>query len=567
MTPTTSRMVATAGEAETAVQAEAPPSAVWREAILVGVVAAIVYRLTLSAVPALTHDSTGYMLAIETGGDALYHPHHLAYNVLSRWWLNLSDAVGVGGDPYRTVEMLNAVFGAVAAGLVWTILRLRAALPRTLAAAGTAGAALSYGVWFYSVSVEVYLLPLTLLLATFLALTTPHLTPRTMIWVGLLNGLAVIAHQINVLFAVVVLATVTQAVDRSAAARYIATYAATAAAAVGAAYGAVLAFAIRPGSASEAGDWFTRYAHESVWHFEPTAPVQAAAGFARSLVGGQFAYRLGSVREQAARAFPGKSLDDEAFLVRGLAPILAVGLIVLAVVGAGLLLTSLVRGARRRDDLPTPARRLLRPLIAWLLGYSAFFLFWEPLNPEFWIPQGVVVWMLASVLASAPVPIRDGRPPALPGAAVVLLVAAAAVGIANFAGTVLPATDASNDVYAQRYGSLSSILAAGDLVVVDQPHLGLGYADRYTDADGVAVTNYTYVVSAREERNPSPGDIADTIERTLASGHLVAIDAELIDDPSDGTAERAGDVFADRFGDRWGHVGVPDASGWYVISP
>ena len=78
----------------------APPAPrVGREAMLVGVAALGAYLLTLSSVPALTHDSLTYMEAIEQGGPALFHPHHLAYNVLARGWLDLTSAVGITADP------------------------------------------------------------------------------------------------------------------------------------------------------------------------------------------------------------------------------------------------------------------------------------------------------------------------------------------------------------------------------------------------------------------------------------------------------------------------------------
>jgi hypothetical protein len=541
---------------------------VWREAVLVAAVATFVYRMTLSAVPALTHDSMGYLLAIQAGGDALYHPHHLAYNALSRAWVDIAGTLGADGDPMRTVETLNALLGGCAAALVWSILRLRAQVARALALAGTGGAALSFGFWFYSVSVEVYVLPLVFLLATLLVLTSTRLTVRTMVVVGLLNGLAVVSHQVNVLFAVVVVTVVARGVDRATALRRIAAYGAAAASVTVAAYGAVLAFVIRPASTAVAADWFTRYAQsDGYWHFRPDAPVKAATGFARSLVGGQFAYRLEPVRERLASAFSGRSLDDEEFLVRNLSPVVAVMLIVLAAVGALLLLSTLVRGIRQRRDLSEPARRVVRPLVAWLVTYSAFFLVWEPVNPEFWIPQATALWMVAAVLAGRPTAGTNARP-AAPGRNIApLACAAAAIALVNLVGTMLPASEAANDLYALRFRAVGEVVSLGDLVVVDHPHLGLGYAERYTEAETVMVTTFSYLVSTDEELTESPRELAARLERALDDGHRVAIDANLVDRPSDRRAERAGYLFAELYGDRWRLIEVREAAGWYVIDP
>jgi len=544
---------------EETVQPAGPPR-VAREAVSLGVGVALVYGLTLSAVPALTHDSMGYLQAIEAGGHALFHPHHLAYNALARGWLDALDAVGLGGDPLPRVELLNALLGGCAAALVWTILRVRGRLDRGAALAAVAGVAVSFGVWFYSVSVEVYLLPLVLLLAALLVLTAPGLTPGVMAGAGALNGLAVVAHQVNVLFAVVALVVASHGVARREVVRRLGAYGAAAAAVVIPAYAAVLAFAVRPGSAGGASGWMTRYAQsDTYWTFSPKAPVQAAAGLGRALVGGQFAFRIGSVRDRLSSLFSGKSLDDEAFLVRDLPPALAALLIALAALGIGLLLLTVAAGAARgrRSGVPDAARTLVRALVAWLFVYAAFFLLWEPVNPEFWIPQATALWMLAAVLA------QGSR-----RWVTALGIAACAIGVANLVGTILPATDESNDVYAVRYRAVADVAGEGDVVVVDPPHLGLGYAERYTDARPVAAVDYDPVVSVEEGSSVPPDELADRLEREIDAGHVVVVDVHLLDSPSTPEAERLGRVLARRFGERWYLLDVPGpAPGWYVVEP
>jgi hypothetical protein len=545
--------------------------------LAVASISGLTYWSTLSAVPALTHDSAGYLMAIEAGGKDLFHPHHLAYNALARGWLETLDALGIGGDPLRLVELMSAVVGAGATALVWTILRLRAQLPRPLAAAGTAGAALSYGFWFYSVSVEVYLLPLAFLLAAFLVLTGERQSVRTMVALGALNGAAVVAHQVNVLFALVVAIVVARRIDRTRYLRRIGVYAGTATAVVGVAYGSVLAFAIRPGSLREAADWLTRYAQEGgYWHITPSASLEAAAGFGRALVGGHFAFRLDAVRSPVESLFPGKSLEDETYLVRNLPAPLAVALLAATLVGAGILLTIVIRGIARRRSLPPPAGRMLAPLVTWLAVYSALFVVWEPLNPEFWIPQATALWMIAAVMAASPgtetapatqATTMPGEEPSTGRAPRLLVAAAAAIGFVNLVGTILPATAAHNDIYAVRYEALAELVDADDLVVVDHPHLGVGYTGRFTAAEAVVVSEYTWVVGADDPAAPPLGDVVDRLERSLAAGNRVAIDAHLLLQPTGQAAARAGRELAARYADRWRYVEVPGALGWCVVDP
>ena len=538
-----------------------------REAVVVGGVAAVVYLLTRSAVPALTHDSLTYLQAIEHGGEGLFHPHHLAYNALSRVWLDLWTALGLGNDSLRVVESLNALLGAASAVLVWLTLRTRAGLARGPAAIGTGGAGLSYGFWYYSVSLEVYLLGLVLLLAAFLVLTSPRRTPGVIVAVGVLNGLAVLGHQANVLFGIVVVIELARRVDRATAARRIALYGATAAGVVVAAYGAVLALVVRPASVDQASNWFTRYAQaEGYWHLEPGALVESTAGLGRALVGGQFAYRLDGFRERATAMFPGKSLVDEMFLVRDLPPAVASALVVLAVLGGVLLAATVAVGLWRRRNVSEPGRSLLHPLLVWFVVYSAFFVVWEPLNPEFHIPQVTVLWMVAAVLITAtPKTAGEQSGPGARRAAAGLLVATACVAVANAVGTVLPATDARNDVYAARYTALSDVVTAGDLVLVDHPHLGVGYTARHTDAEAVVVTDYVATVALERPPMPSAAQVAAQVERAVAGGHRVVVDAHLVIDPSNEAARLVGAELLVRFGGVWRELHVTGSRGWYVI--
>src|SRR5690606_7772069 len=115
-------------------------------------------------------------------------------------------------------------------------------------------------------------------------------------------------------------------------------------------------------------------------------------------VGGHFAFALEPVRDMSATAFPDKSLGDEAFLVRGLSDGTAWGLLAAAGTAALLLLGLLVAGLRRRRAMPEDARDVALPLAVWFVVYAAFFVFWEPFNVEFWIPQVTALWLLLALL-------------------------------------------------------------------------------------------------------------------------------------------------------------------------
>jgi hypothetical protein len=544
-----------------------------RESLPIWVVAFVVYTLTLSSVPALTHDSLTYLQAIADGGIGLWHPHHLIYNAIGAAWLRLVRSFGVVSDGLKVVAWVNSALGATCAVLCYALLRDRARAGRTLALAGMLGAAMSFGLWFYSVSVEVYVLPLALLLAAAYVLLAPRLTTRHVLGVGLLNGLAVLGHQVHVLFSVVVvvvLASRYREVGAATLRRWFVVWAAAASAVVVAGYGLVLTLVIKPHSLAEANSWFTRYAgNDEFWVAPgPSTLPRAAFGVSRAVVGGHFLFRFDWVRDRLASAMPGKSLTDEAFLVRRLWPGLAGLLVLTAVTGGVLLVAVLVHGAQRRRAVPAPARRLLVALVAWLVSYTLFFLLWEPTNVEFWIPQVTCLWLVAAALcARRPEPASDATP--RPDRwAKVLLVAAVLVGVTNLAGSILPAVDTANDVYAYRFRALGRVVGVGDAVVVDRPYLTMGYNQRHTGAGAIPGEPYSATVGPIDPADSFSADVVlSQVQTVLDTGHRVAVEPELVDDPASEEGEETGDLLEQVYGDRWYRVEPSPGVDWLVIDP
>lgn len=558
-----------------------------RETLPIWVVAFVAYTLTLSSVPALTHDSLTYLQSIHDGGAGLWHPHHLVYNAIGAGWLRLARSFGVVSDGLKVVAWINSALGALSAVLCYLLLRDRARAGRTLALAGTLGAAVSFGFWFYSVSVEVYLLPLTLLLAATYVLVSPRLTTRHVLAVGVLNGLAVLGHQVNVMFATVVLAVLAaryREVGKATVRRWFLVWAGAASLVVVTGYGLVMALVVKPHSGAEARSWFTRYATgDEFWVTPgPSTLPRAAFGVGRAIVGGHFLFRFEWVRDRLATALPGKSLADESFLVRQLWPGLALALAVSAAVGAGVLVVVLARGIRRRRDVPPPARSVLRALVVWVVTYSLFFLVWEPTNVEFWIPQVTCMWLIAAAL-SARAPAADSAGVAAPAGTApeetggrrrperwgpLLLAGAALIGVANMAGSILPAVDSANDVYSYRFRALGTVVGVGDAVVVDRPYLTTGYNRRHTGATAIPAEPYAATVGPIDPADLfTPESVLFQVEYVLNQGHRVAVEPEIVDDPVSDEGEETGKLLEDVYGDYWYRVEPAPGVEWLVIEP
>ncbi len=457
-----------------------------------GAAAFSLYAATLTPNLALAHDAAGYLVQIESGEPlALVHPHHLLYNAASALWLALVGWTGLSS--VYAVALLNAVAGGASVGLVVALLRDRGGVAASLALGAGAGAGVSFGLWFYSVSVEVYVIPLALLLATlYVALGVP--SARRALAVGVLHGLAMLFHQVHVLFGVVMLLILWRqrhhARPLAQAARYIA--AGSVVVLVG--YGVALLGVVRAGSPEAAWTWFTLYAQDggAVYGLSVSTAAKALVGFVRSVVGGHFAFAMESVQGLLVKAFPDKVLDDETFLVRGLPAWLPPALLALAgVTAAGLV--ALVIGAIRHRGPASGGRDLRAALVVWIAVYALFFFFWDPFNVEFWIPQTTALWMLVALGLSgrgAPEARAEHAPlaPEAPAWAVRALWGVAALLFAvNGLGVVLPARDADNDVFAARLSPLAGEIGPGDLVVVPSDHIIGAYARLHLDAETIGV--------------------------------------------------------------------------------
>ena len=281
------------------------------------------YVLTISGNLSIAHDSIHYInridagpttdLAFRTDGvlrrDLFYHPHHLLYNGLASAWVALCRTAGVASDSSYLVSLLNAVFGSLTLCVFYLLLRTRLGLGRATALAGTALPALSFGFWFYSVCVEVYIIPVFLLTLSLYLLTSSQVSARRFGLVGFTHGLAVLFHQVHLLFlpVVVVVALTRRTRHGSSAWRSLLVYASVLVLTVGIPYAWVMLRVLRITSAEAIWKWLTIYAYDpSYWNrLSPSTLAKAGIGFGRSIVGLHFVFGLTAASSLIRDALPG----------------------------------------------------------------------------------------------------------------------------------------------------------------------------------------------------------------------------------------------------------------------
>jgi hypothetical protein len=529
-----------------------------------------VYSFTLSDNLAAAHDSISYANVIDAGyrpGNNFFHPHHLLYNALAYLWVGACRGVGLEADSARLVSWLNAVFGSLTLCVVYLIVRRRMRQDATFALMATALPAFSFGFWFYSVSLEVYLVPLFFLMTSLYLLSSEEASfggavhrgreepgtgagtgtkiwreadARTFMAVGLTHGLAMLFHQVHLLFlgVVVLAAWRVQAGTRGRVmlAR-LAAYAAVAAPTVLIPYAIVIFGFQRLRTPDEIWRWLTWFAHNPAFWSPPGASglFKAAVGFGRSIVGLHFAFAVPGVKALIERLLHGHWFMDEEFLVRNLDPRMAWVLVGLS--------STLTLGVAGGLTLRLPRWRLLwrrhRTLFlliaAWIALYTGFFFFWEPDNVEFWIPQSVCAWLLfAMIWSTAP---SDAEPVAQAGAALdplarpgwprlnvsVMSALAALLLMLNFAGSIQFTRERDNDYYYARVSALIELARPGDLVITGREWIIGGYLERYTRARVLCLTD-VYAKDSRQYLDR----VRDAIERTRSAGGRVFVSEEAV---------------------------------------
>lgn len=134
------------------------------------------YAFTRAQTMAHSRDAIEYMNMIDRND--LYHPHHLLYNWLGSLWVRGFGAVGISADSITLVQLMDAIFGAAFVLVFYAMLRYRVGLGPSSGIVGASLPGLSYGVWAYSTTVEVYVPPLALLWAALFVLSTRRRTAR-----------------------------------------------------------------------------------------------------------------------------------------------------------------------------------------------------------------------------------------------------------------------------------------------------------------------------------------------------------------------------------------------------
>lgn len=476
-------------------------------ALFLGV--AVWYVLTMPHNFSAAHDSMEYLTEIESG--FFFHPHHLLYNAVAALWLAVIRMVPGAPMPATAIQLLNILFGAGSVVMVYLLFRRRFGIPDPPATLLALLPASSFGLWFYSSTIEVYIIPLFFLLGSLYLITIPSISRGHVRMAGLAHAAAVLFHQAHVLFGAAILWNVFARRELTFRNRLtlVREYLFVAVPIVAIPYLVIPPIYHHTRTVGDYLYWLTSYAHtSSFWTpLTITLPAKMLVGLGRAFIGGHFMFALGSVTPVIKGMLSSKSLNDELFLVRTMEPAAALLLTALSVLCAGMVVAGFVYAAVTSKPVMKSRRVLFSTALVWLVVYSAFFLFWETTNLEFWIPQMVVCWLIFGAFAGERWR-TSGR--SLTAGATVLVMLLAGI---NYFGSMRYLESPDNDYYHVSTRMVSTMATPNDLVVAPSTWIYQSYIRQTTGATTIAP----------EGSGASPTTLRHDIARTLASGHRVFI--------------------------------------------
>ncbi|MBI5788629.1 MAG: hypothetical protein HZA78_07235 [Candidatus Schekmanbacteria bacterium] len=499
------------------------------EAPLVFLLFFLFYLPTLCGISAAAPDSIDYLLRIDnTLGlnypyNPLFHPHHLLFNGLARLWLKFCRLTGVTSESDLLIAGFNALWGSGSLTIFYRLLRDRLKYHPFTALLGTMLPAFSFGFWFYSVCVEVCIIPLFFLLLSFYLLTGKELDGKSLYLAGMFQALAVLLHQAHVLFLMVVLGAIWLGRERLAITRVkaISCYLISFISGVAIPYLIVSFYILRFDSIIKLWGWLTSYAHESanIHPLSLATLLKAAIGFGRSLIGANFIFAIPWAKEIINKFLSGHDLRDEVYLVRNLETNGAYFLLALSGIFFSLLIYAGFRLWRKSRLLNPESRDIFQLAGIWFAVYALFFIFWVGHNLEFWIPQSLCFWLMGLViLAQSEKKARW------------LLTAAGLLLTLNFFGGLRFLRDKNNDFYYKKSAPLAGLVSKRDLIIVGQSindeqsaleswnvELLYFYLLKYTPADVINLNLF-------EEKS----QLKKLLDHTLAEGHKIIIFEEAL---------------------------------------
>lgn len=424
------------------------------------------------------HDSIGYLKGIVTG-DHLSHPHHLLYHYSAHYWLKFTQLILPGVKDYFLVEAFTALCGSVSMAIVYSFFRWRFGLKPLPSLVFLSVIAFSYGVWFYSTNIEVYAPAMMFLLASLYLLTSPAFSKATIWKVSVLHCLAVLYHQLHILFALVILYVLWTKRKQIALIPAVLQYAVIGIAVVGGVYFLMGWVVAEQNSMEQWIGWVQGYTKQHDYWQKPglKTPVYVFTGFTHAFVGGHYVFRLPGIDTYFEKMQQVHSLHDEIFLAQHIGSGMAIFLSVLTLLLAVMMLIMIIRFIRKYKSIKAKWPAVVPALVFCGAVYSAFFCVWMPEILEFWIFQTILLWFLLLGTLSV-----TGFPFKLKNTAVGVVLSITLLTV-NYFGSIRWLRDLEHDWYYLKVKPVEKMVKENDVILLQQGWILKDFLEYFTKTE------------------------------------------------------------------------------------
>ncbi len=421
----------------------------WRVMIFLG--ASLIYFITRSQVISGSHDAITLLSNIQNG-DNLFHVHHVFFNS-SAWLLHQTIKLFYTEMSAKTViQLLNAIGGGILVTTIAIWIETHTPLKKWKVLPAIALPAFSFGIWFHSHTIEVYIIPIAILMVIITLIGRKPLSIRDWILIAILHWVAIGFHITNALLTVTLGIILWRRLKIFMIVTGI-TYTLT-----GLLYIGILWGYYHCRTLPEAIFTITEITHNQRYWNSPlqlTTYIKLIFSLGRTFIGGHFMLHP-TLSPWALHFLKGHWIENEIYLVRLLNPktviTLAIASIGWVTIFIGHLIFSIKKewGQKISDPLFT--------LICWLIPYTLFFILWDTENIEFWLIQSLAIQLTLIYLIT-----KQSK-----GAWKTLTALSLSLIAINSAGSILPMSNSNNDLYAVEAGRFIEKASLGDIILLDQ---------------------------------------------------------------------------------------------------
>ncbi len=413
-----------------------------------------IYLLTLSQNQAIAHDGIIYSTKAKEGV-WVFHPHHLLYHVFTLSIVKFLHLLGLQWEVFLIMSAINSIFGAGLITLIVKILVEQYSFEKVYAAAAAGVIAFSYGVWYYSTCVEVYIIPLFFALLSFYFYLK---NPVDLAKIAISASIATLFHQTYVfLLAVYTINYFVQKVNFKQIVRFTAFYSIF----VGIPYILVLLFAYKVRSIDEAYYQLTFYAQELPYfwsRFGIGLLVNDLVGFLRTIFSIHLLLSFSPFINFINHYFSGNSFQEEIFLVRNATLFDKIFGIAFLLIAVALLLYFSIISVKTLFK-SKGIKQETWWIASYVLFFGGFFTFWSSNNLEFWISTFVFIALYLIIINKQRFNYKF------------YLIFALTLAIYNFVSTTQFTISKGNDFYQTKIDLIKNRLDQSSLLIIDNSYM------------------------------------------------------------------------------------------------